>query len=57
MLAHEVLKYTCLSTEHARSYGWALNTSLEEGIRRTVEFSIETLKNAGLKDGRKKSRP
>ncbi len=49
MLAHEVLKYTCLSTEHARSYGWAPKTSLEEGIRKTVEFSVEILEKAGIK--------
>ncbi len=52
MLAHEVLKYTCLSTAHAKTYGWSPKTSLEEGIRQTVEFSVETLKKAGLADGR-----
>ena len=48
MLAHEVLKYTCLSTEHARTYGWAPKTDLKEGVRKTVEFSVDVLRKAGI---------
>ena len=43
LLAHEVLKYTCLSTKHAATYGWEPKTSLEEGIRQTIEFSLKVL--------------
>ncbi len=47
IMEHEVLKYTCLSNEHAlKEYGWKPATSLEEGIRRTVDFSIKVLKKA-----------
>lgn len=44
LMAHEVLKYTCLSNAHAyEMYGWRPKTSLDEGIRRTVEFSYKVL--------------
>ncbi|SEG17154.1 UDP-glucose 4-epimerase [Butyrivibrio sp. Su6] len=47
IMEHEVLKYTCLSNEHAfREYGWRPQTSLEEGIKKTVEFSCEILRKA-----------
>lgn len=45
LMGHEVLKYTCLSYEHAcEEYGWKPKTSLEDGIRETVEFSMKMLK-------------
>ncbi len=45
LLENEVLKYTCLSNEHAfNTYGWKPKTSLAEGIKKTVEFSVEVLK-------------
>ena len=48
LLNHEVLKYTCLSNEHAKhKYGWEPKISLEEGINRTIEFSIKVLKKNG----------
>lgn len=49
-LAHEVLKFTKLSNKHAQEkYGWKPKVSLEEGVRKTVEFSVEILKkNAGM---------
>ena len=47
ILEHEVLKYTCLSNEHAyQQYGWKPSTSLDEGIRRTVDFSCMVLEKA-----------
>ena len=47
LLDHEVLKYTCLSNEHAKNvYGWSPKTSLEEGINNTVDFSVKVLKKA-----------
>ncbi|MBQ7464227.1 MAG: NAD-dependent epimerase/dehydratase family protein [Lachnospiraceae bacterium] len=49
LLENEVLKYTCLSNEHAKeAYGWTPKTSLEEGIRKTVEFCVRELKKAGV---------
>lgn len=50
VLEHEVLKYTCLSNDHAyRNYGWKPKTSLDEGIRRTVAFSCNVLEKANIK--------
>lgn len=47
MLGHEVLKYTCLSNRHAKEeYGWSPEISLEEGIRRTVDFSVKAIERA-----------
>ena len=47
MMEHEVLKYTCLSNEHAKKeYGWQPKTSLEEGIKNTVDFSVKVLEKA-----------
>ncbi len=47
MLEHEVLKYTCLSNRHAKEvYGWSPKTSLEDGIRKTVEFACAALKKS-----------
>ena len=47
VLAHEVLKYTCLSNKHAKEkYGWTPKTDIYEGIRKTVEFSCRVLENA-----------
>ena len=44
LMEHEVLKYTCLSNEHAfKTYGWKPKTSIEEGIQKTVDFSIKVL--------------
>lgn len=45
LMEREVLKYTCLSNEHAKKvYGWMPKTSLVEGIRATIQFSVEMLK-------------
>lgn len=45
ILAHEVLKYTCLSTAHAEeALGFTPKTSLSEGIDRTIEFSLRVLR-------------
>jgi UDP-glucose 4-epimerase len=47
IMEHEVLKYTCLSNEHAyKEYGWKPKTLLAEGIRNTVEFSCKVLEKA-----------
>ncbi len=47
IMEHEVLKYTCLSNEHAyQVYGWKPLTSLDEGIRKTVAFSCKVLEKA-----------
>ena len=47
IMEHEVLKYTCLSNEHAfQAYGWKPITSLDEGIRKTVDFSCKVLEKA-----------
>ena len=44
VLAHEVLKYTCLSTKHAHeTLGWTPKTPLSEGLDRTIEFSLRVL--------------
>lgn len=49
LLKHEVLKYTCLSNEHAyKKYGWTPKTSLQQGIRNTVEFSCKVLEKASI---------
>lgn len=51
IIEHEVLKYTCLSNEHAyMTYGWKPRISLDEGIRRTVDFSCKILEKK-TKDG------
>lgn len=48
LMENEVLKYTCLANIHAYEvYGWKPKTSLEEGIRRTVEFSCKVLERQG----------
>lgn len=50
LLDHEVLKYTCLSNKHAfEKYGWKPQVSIEEGIQRTVDFSIKVLEKANIK--------
>ena len=50
LLEHEVLKYTCLSNDHAKEkYGWEPKTSIEEGIQKTVDFSVKVLKEASGK--------
>lgn len=50
LLEHEVLKYTCLSNEHAmKKYGWNPKTTIEDGIQKTVDFSIKVLKKASDK--------
>lgn len=44
VLDDEVNKHTECDNEHAKEvYGWVPTTSLEEGMRRTVEFSIQVL--------------
>lgn len=51
MMEHEVLKYTCLSNKHAyEEYGWKPKTTLQQGIRNTVEFSCSILERAGLEE-------
>ena len=46
LLEHEVLKYTCLSNKHAyQNYGWSPKTDIEEGIKKTVDFTLKKLKN------------
>lgn len=46
LLEHEVLKYTCLSNEHAyNQYGWKPKYTLEDGIQKTIDFSVNVLKN------------
>ncbi len=48
LLDHEVLKYTCLSNEHAKKqYGWIPKVGIEEGISKTVAYSCKVLRNAG----------
>ena len=50
LLEHEVLKYTCLSNDHAKEkYGWEPKTSIEDGIQKTVDFSVKILKEASGK--------
>lgn len=50
LLEHEVLKYTCLSNKHAlEKYNWSPKTTIEEGIQKTVDFTIKILKNSNLK--------
>ena len=47
ILANEVVKYTLLDNSHAyEKYGWKPMVSFEEGLKRTVDFSVETLKEA-----------
>lgn len=44
LLENEVLKYTCLSNEHAyKNYGWKPKTSIEDGISKTVDYTCEIL--------------
>ena len=44
LMEHEVLKYTCLSNDHAfKNYGWKPKVSIEEGIQKTIDFSIKVL--------------
>lgn len=50
ILENEVNKFTQCSTDHAREkYGWSNRTGWEEGLRRTVEFSVSELKKAECK--------
>ncbi|RHL47088.1 NAD-dependent epimerase/dehydratase family protein [Eubacterium ventriosum] len=44
VLVHEVKKYTNLSNKHAfERYGWKPQTSMEEGLKRTISFVCEML--------------
>lgn len=44
VLEHEVLKYTCLSNKHAKEkYGWEPKTNINDGIQKTIDFSIKIL--------------
>ncbi len=46
VLEHEVLKYTCLSNKHAKElYSWNPRTSLEDGLKKTVDFVCGLLQN------------
>ncbi len=45
ILDNEVKKFTlCDNTHAAQAYGWRPQVSFEEGLRRTVEFSIDAIK-------------
>ena len=45
LLTNEVEKYTCLSNKHAyEKYGWKPKTSIEDGIKITVDFTCKMLK-------------
>ena len=47
ILANEVNKYTLLDNSHAlEKYGWKPEVDFEEGLRRTVEFSVPLLEKA-----------
>lgn len=47
ILDNEVNKYTlCDNTHAAQAYGWVPQVGFEEGLRSTVEFSVEALKRA-----------
>lgn len=44
LMEHEVLKYTCLSNEHAfKNYAWKPKVDIDEGIQKTVDFSVKVL--------------
>ena len=44
LMEHEVLKYTCLSNEHAfENYAWKPKVDIDEGIQKTVDFSVKVL--------------
>lgn len=46
LMENEVLKYTCLSNKRAYdNYGWSPKISIEDGIKRTVDFSVKVLSN------------
>ena len=50
LMKNEVLKYTCLSYEHAKkTYAWEPKTSLVDGIRKTVDYSCKVLETARIK--------
>lgn len=52
LMEKEVLKYTCLSNDHAREkYGWTPKTTLADGIKNTVAFSCNVLRRHSLSDG------
>lgn len=47
ILEHEVFKHTECAYDHAKEkYGWEPTTSLEDGLRATIEFSVNILKRA-----------
>lgn len=47
ILKAEVVKYTLCDNAHAKEkYGWTPRVDFEEGLRRTVEFSIRALEQA-----------
>ncbi len=46
ILENEVVKYTLCDNTHAfEKYGWKPLVGFEEGLRRTVEFSVDTLRS------------
>ena len=48
VLANEVNKHTeCSNVLAQEKYGWTPQTTLEAGLRATVEFSIQVLEKAG----------
>lgn len=50
ILKAEVVKHTCCDNTRAKErYGWSPRVSFEDGLRRTVEFSVIQLKEAAKK--------
>ena len=46
VLEHEVIKYTLLDNNHGyEKYSWKPQVSFEEGLKRTVDYSIKVLKD------------
>lgn len=56
ILSNEVTKYTLCDNGHAaRRYGWVPEVSFEDGLKNTVDFSVNALRNLGqVADGEQK---
>ncbi len=51
VMEHEVLKYTLLDNNHAKEiFGWEPQTSFEEGLKNTVDFTVSMLRRARLSE-------